>query len=146
MSWLVMYYTSSIWSHCALFGKKGELFDATTSGVIKHAASDYLDGESYLSVIVLPMDEDTRKRIVAASEELIGCGYNWKGVIRIFLNTLIAKRHKWRLKFSLDIYVILILGLWLQTGANMLWLFLMVFYGVVVAYNLLRRQFNQGQR
>src|SRR6266853_580503 len=47
LSWLVMYYTSSVWSHVASVSENGYIIDAATSGVLEHPFSDYLDGKSY---------------------------------------------------------------------------------------------------
>jgi hypothetical protein len=49
-SWLVMYFTSSIWSHTGAFTENGFVVDATTSGVIERPLYDYFDGKSYICV------------------------------------------------------------------------------------------------
>jgi hypothetical protein len=42
LSWTVMYYTSSVWSHTATVTTDGNIVDATTGGVFEHPLDDYL--------------------------------------------------------------------------------------------------------
>ena len=48
--WMIMYWTDCVASHVAGFVENGQLLDATTSGVMKHPFTDYLDGRSYLCI------------------------------------------------------------------------------------------------
>src|ERR1017187_7658324 len=57
-SWLIMYYTSSVWAHVTTASYDGNIIDTTTSGVIEHPLSDYLDGKSYISIYTIKESTD----------------------------------------------------------------------------------------
>ncbi len=56
LSWMVMYYTDSLWSHTGMIADNRNIIDATTSGVIEHPFSDYLDGRSFICIYKLRGD------------------------------------------------------------------------------------------
>src|ERR1039458_498005 len=104
LSWLVMYYTSSVWSHVASFSENGYIIDATTDGVIEHPFSDYLDGKSYILIktFEIKTTDEQQKGVLAWAREQVGCGFNWVGVIRLFLYTIFGFRDKYRVRYSVD--------------------------------------------
>jgi cell wall-associated NlpC family hydrolase len=85
---LVMYYTSSAWSHMGVFTENGNIIDATTGGVIEHPLSDYFDGKSYIVV--------KRLKAGTASPESLAKGLAWGGACK-FLSVNSSPNHsvKW---------------------------------------------------
>lgn len=58
VSWLVMYFTDSPISHVAMFGRNGQIQEATKdAGVIQDHASSYFDGKSCMVVCELSRDQ-----------------------------------------------------------------------------------------
>lgn len=136
LGWLVMYYTNSIRCHVAGFMENGMLLDATTSGVIKHPASDYLDNKSYLQICTTkPMYADHLRDYMTRCEFVIGDGFNWAGVIFFWLHIIIGNDEAWRLKHSLDLFVLF----YILTLLNPKFMCLNVIYGIFLAFFLFKR-------
>ncbi len=112
-SWLVNYLTSSIWSHTGVFTENGCVCDATTSGVVEHPFSDYLDGRSYYALVrvAVPLSEAMKQRTLGFLRNSVGAGYNWAGVWRLFFATVIGRHMNFRWKFAADILVFLLFWL-----------------------------------
>lgn len=116
LSWLIMYFQSggksghSIWSHTALFSYDGDIIDVTTEGVIEHPFSDLFDGESYVSIVEVPVaDENMRHDIVAHGRSQLGARYGWETAMQMGLHTLYGWDGHYHPKFSADLLILLAL-------------------------------------
>jgi hypothetical protein len=143
LSWMVMYYTNSIWSHVGMFAENGQVIDATTGGVFKHHFCDYCDGSTYIAIWHLKgVTDEKREKAIRWSERQIGKAYNWAGVVRLFLMIILGKKEPYRFRFFLDFVVLMLpiaaFGLW---HAVFYWLAgaVIATYGIAVAINVLRR-------
>jgi hypothetical protein len=108
LSWLVMYYTDSVWSHTASFGENGALYDATTGGVIKHHFSDYLDENGYIALMTPtpPMTSDEIRASIQWAEKQIGAGFNWWGVLRFWAAIVLGSHCLYRFRYTADFLVL----------------------------------------
>jgi hypothetical protein len=103
LSWLVMYYTSSVWSHVASVSENGYIIDATTSGVLEHSFADYLDGKSYILMKrVREITDEQRQKMLTSCREQVGGRFNWVGVVRLFLDIVCGFHARYRVHFSVD--------------------------------------------
>ncbi len=111
LSWLVMYYTASVWSHVGNFTERGHIIDATTAGVIEHPLSDYFDGKSYIIILAakkgLVSDEQLAKSLEWGRRQ-IGCGFNWPGLRRFFWSIVFGAHANYRFRVSGDILILLL--------------------------------------
>lgn len=112
-SWFIMYFTSSVWSHTGMFTEQGNIIDATTSGVIEHPLSDYFDGRSYIAIKTFKekLSQEQIAGILDFSRGQIGCGFNWRGIWRLFFSIILGAHASHRPRFSADIFIAL-LTLW----------------------------------
>lgn len=110
LSWAVMYYTGpTIWSHTAMFGKDGYLYDCTTQGVMEHHISDYFNGKSYIAVIALgsKISENKGKKMMLRGEQIIGSKFNWKGIFFFWLAIISGNCEDFRMCCVADILILL---------------------------------------
>jgi hypothetical protein len=82
LSWSVMYFTSSIWSHTGMFTEHGRIVDSTTGGVVEHSLSDYFDGRSYMAILTFkePLSLQESSSLVTSLRRDVGCRFNWRGI------------------------------------------------------------------
>lgn len=109
LSWLVMYFTESIWSHIAVFGENGYLYDLTTSGLIKHHFSDYLDGNGYITLGRQKQitKEQVQKSIQWVEEQLKrGCRFSWWKVFCLGVAILFGGHRHYRFRLTIDFLVL----------------------------------------
>ena len=109
LSWMVMYYTSSVCSHVAIVSENGCVIDATLSGVIEHPLRDYLDGRSYILIRrpVKELTDEGCRNMLAFGRGSIGNGYNWFGAIRMFLKTVFGLHANFRMCYCLDFLLLI---------------------------------------
>lgn len=104
ISWMIMYFTDSIWSHTGCFVGNGRIIDATTSGVIEHPIADYCDGNGYMSIAsVRDITEVQRQAMVGFMRRQVGARFNWVGVIRLFLSIISGAHAHYRARYMIDI-------------------------------------------
>jgi hypothetical protein len=150
LSWLVMYYTGpTIWSHVATFGYNGYIYDATTKGVIKHHISDYFDGNTYIAVRQLEgVSEEKRKEASFFLETNVGCKFNWKGILMLWLKIISGKNDHYRLRYSSDIIIALLFLALLSCRFFVMQVFitvvLLVYISVVVFNKLFYRPLSKS--
>lgn len=146
LSWLVMYYTSSAWSHTGLFTENGNIIDSTTAGVMEHPLSDYFDGKSYICIVALKEGIATKEQLqegIKWARSTVGCSYNWHGIIRLFLRIIMGAHADYRPRYSCDILLLLSLLLPLCALSNMICMLLLslsVIYLLIVIINTPRRR------
>jgi len=106
LSWCVMYYTSSVWSHTALYAGDDRLVDATTAGVLEHPFADYLDGNAYI-VVRRPKGATPEEgpQVVNAARKFLGRPFGWHKVYAIWLRTMLGGE-LYRLKFTGDLLAV----------------------------------------
>jgi hypothetical protein len=149
LSWLVMYYTNGIWSHVGSFAENGLVVDATTGGVIKHHFYDYCDGSTYILIIRLPTVTDAQ-RLKAAQfiQNQVGKGYNWSGVMRLFLYIVSGNKYPYRFRFFLDfLFIAVIVGLLGLAWSPLIWVSALTMSGymLIVSINIIRRRFGNSK-
>jgi hypothetical protein len=115
ISWMIMYYTNSLWSHYAMFLRNGYLTDQTTGGSTIHPFCDYLDGKGYIKIFIPKFDISKEKidKLEEVSTRDVGNKYNYPRVIKMFLQIILGFRKSYRLRFSIDLFIIsaLLIGL-----------------------------------
>ena len=107
-SWAIMYYSNGPLSHTALLYDDGQVFDATTSGVIIHPIKDYFDGRGYVTLVKTPwvLGDDARAFI----RDAVGRGFAWGDVFRLWLWYVCGADVSYRPRFTID-FLILFAGL-----------------------------------
>ena len=142
LSWLVMYYTGpTIWSHVAMFGSGGYIYDTTISGVIKHHVSDYINERSFVVVRRLSgVSEEKRAEMEKYLDEIIHrkCKFNWKWVVEHGLLIVLGAHRRFRFRYLCDFLILVIVILLLIQGFPVLfWIIcsLGLLYSVVVFTN-----------
>lgn len=141
LSWCVMYYTNSIWSHCGIIGENNLSFDSTTSGVIKHPFTDYLDENHYVAVGRIPgISKEIRDKINPFLNSWVGAPYGWGHILRMFIIRISGRHDKYYYKFYIDILFLFsplfIIGL-INIVFIKIYLFVISFYLAIVLYNRL---------
>jgi hypothetical protein len=148
LAWVVMYYTDSVWSHCAIIVNGGDVVHATTSGVFKQSFYDFCDGESYIS-IRYPRDRAVGIRAASHAETMVGAPYAWGETISTFVLIILGIYRGYRISFFLD-FTILILPVaaigWWKPSVFWRTAAVLVLYGTVVLLNIaLRRAFGRSR-
>ncbi|MBU0471451.1 MAG: hypothetical protein KKF65_02420 [Nanoarchaeota archaeon] len=141
-SWLVMYYTNSVLSHTAMFLENGLLLDVTTSGVIQHSASDYLDNKSYLIILSIQKTKDEINECLNRARSMIGCDFNWGGIFYFWLLILFGNNEEWRLKHSLDVLFIILIFSFINSG----FLFLGFVYVILTGMFVIKRMVLENEK
>ncbi|MBN1795359.1 MAG: tetratricopeptide repeat protein [Sedimentisphaerales bacterium] len=139
LSWLVLYYTGpTIWSHTSMTFEGGILFEVTTKGGIKHHISDYFDGKTYLGIFSIPLEHSELEKVRLSAELTIpGCKFAWKEVIYFGLLIILARDDHYRLRYSMDLIILLLLFFfpWNIFFLKILSLSLITIYSLVVLFN-----------
>lgn len=144
-SWGVMYYTNSIWSHTGMFTENSNVTHATTGGVVEHDFAHLLDGESYISIMQLKetLTEIQKEKMLEFSRDQIGCGFNWNGVIKMWISILVGSHAQFRIQYWVDI-ILLILPLFflafIDVRLSLLPISLITLYTATVVANLKKRK------
>jgi len=103
LGWLVMYYTCGYVSHCAVLVEQALVVDCTTSGVIKHPLSDYLDGKGYLAFRVpRGLNDEMGGRISKVARDHIGYRYGWGTAFSLFLTAILGFQRLYRIVWFFD--------------------------------------------
>lgn len=140
-SWLVMYYTNSLWSHVSCI-MDNYVYDTTTSqGFIKIPPSDFIDNKSYFRAISIEIPNYEKGK--SYTENLVGkTKYGWKSVIKKFLRIIFGKSRDWRLKFSLDFYFLTVVLYLLNCLSPIITITLICFYSILLSWGLLHHNYK----
>jgi hypothetical protein len=103
VSWMVMYVTSSIWSHTAMYVGNGLVTDATSIGVTTHPLADYFNGESSYSAYRPNYPDGGAERAVDATKSLIGHGYAWTMALLIGWQSILGARREFDPRHAVDV-------------------------------------------
>ena len=146
LSWLVMYYTASVWSHVGVFTEHGYILDATTSGVIEHPFSDYFDGKSYIVVLAIKnglVTEDQLAKSLEWGRRQIGVGFGWFGMWCFYWSIVFGAHAHYRFRVSAD-FLILSLALsplaYMSHAFGVLLLLVSAMYVLIVMVNTPKRR------
>jgi DNA-binding transcriptional regulator YhcF (GntR family) len=92
LSWLVMYFTNSIWSHSATAVDHGDVVDLTIQGTVEHPFTDYLNDVDYVIVgSPLPLTSEQQAELVKIARSSVGViKYSWLGTIKVGCYQLIG--------------------------------------------------------
>lgn len=144
LSWMVMYYSDSVWSHLAIIVSSDDVVHSTTSGVLRHPFLALCDERSYLRLLA-PIENEAGAKAGAHAETLVGRQYDWGETIYTFRDTILGTLGRYRLSYFLDAVFLFVLtaiaGLWLPP---LFWFSLgaLTMYGLIVIVNIyLRRRF-----
>ena len=111
ISWIIMYYTNGIWSHTGTIAGGGRIIDATTSGVIEHPLSDYLDGNGYIAIKKIDITDAGREKMMAFMRQQLGKDFNWTGVLRLFLCIVFGAHAHYSVRYLMD-FLLLAAAMW----------------------------------
>lgn len=138
LSWLIMYGTNGVLSHCAMLYGGGVVHDVTSKGVHRHLMSDYFDGASYLSILPPPPSADleyARKFM----DSILGAKYNYLGVLRLGLYIVFANSPSFSWRLAIDITLLAIAAAtsfaWIAPALSKVVLLSLTFYLLVVLIN-----------
>jgi len=146
LSWLVMYYTSSVWSHTGIFTEQGRIIDVTTAGVIEHPLSDYFDGKSFIVIFGLKEGIVSHEQLDEGLKWLrseVGGGYDWFRILQMLWSTISGANEKYRLRFSADFLIIALILTPLACWSRVIGILLAIgsaIYLFTVIANILRRR------
>lgn len=133
VSWLIMYFTTGVWSHTMNPVGPFNVLDVTLSGTLVHPFKDYFNKGIYAMIVYFNIPEDKVDFGIAQelAQESIGIKYGYHKAFRIFLYIIFGLKHSYRLKFSIDIFVTLLLFYALFSALSLssnIFLYLSLFY------------------
>lgn len=105
VSWIIMWSTSSIYSHGAMLLPGGVLSHMTTSGHVLQPILDLADNRSYLLVREVTRDPIQTAEIVNRSNSLRAQNlkYNWTGAAMLGVSELLSMNGKLRPRHLFDL-------------------------------------------
>jgi hypothetical protein len=98
LAWAVMYYTVSNISHVCMYRDPGFVMDVTTSGVQRHAATDYIDERSF----ILLLKVDAKNMRPEMLDQFEHSKFNWYGAIRLGFRAVLGCQTRFRWAFLCD--------------------------------------------
>lgn len=144
-SWLIMYYTNSIWSHTSTIIENGQLLDVTTKGVIIHPFSDYLNDNSYFSIYKFNIPNENEDDVKSVIEEMkrksLGNSYGWGKIFYNFMRITSALDKKFRFRIGLDTLLIIVLISDLFKFNSFFQVFLPLLYIALVIKNIIKYKY-----
>jgi|GEM_PF-6063913 len=146
ISWLIMYYTNSIWSHVSGVATDNCVCETTPRGVIKSPITSYIDNKSYFSARRIQDRENVNmEKVVAWVQDKVGAGYDWALLFIMFFSIIFGRSHHWKLIYSLDIYIVLAVLVRLGIMPTLPSLIAAGIYAFVLLFNLstLVRELNE---
>ena len=124
---------------------------ATTRGVFEHPFCDYLDGKSYIIIKVLkePLTTQQRAELLQSLRNDIGHGFNWIGVVRFFFRIVLGADASYRVRFSIDILLVIallsLLGFLVSKFWGCFFVVAALIYCVVILLNIpIRRKWRRN--
>jgi hypothetical protein len=113
ISWLVMYFTNSVWSHTAMAVDNGDIHDVTTYGTFVHPFADFLNGADYLYPGRQPLTNEGRARLVAVAREHGDAQFSWLSAIKIGGYEVIGRSRSTNLRLYIDVLNVLLVSAYL---------------------------------
>lgn len=112
VSWAIMYYSQSYWSHVAMTSARGTVFEAVPGGVDEYPLEKYFRGGHYLSLVPTHLSEQQKTSCIRWWDEHRGDRYNYCGVVRLWLGIITGAHEAYRLRFTFDIACVLAAASW----------------------------------
>jgi hypothetical protein len=105
VSWVIMWATSSIYSHAAMLLPRGVLSHMTTSGYIEQQLLDFADNSSYLLIREVTLDPMKTAEIINRIEIIRTQKphYNWSGAAKLGISEFFSMNGTFRPKHLLDL-------------------------------------------
>jgi hypothetical protein len=97
LAWGIMYYSNGPISHCATSVGDGPVLDAT-------------DGRGFIQALRAPREISIaqRDKIKQFAQQEVGKGFNWSGVFRLWGLIILGSHPAYRVKFSIDLMILLV--------------------------------------
>jgi hypothetical protein len=146
LSWLVMYFTNSVWSHSATAVDAGDIVGVTTQGAIGHPFTDCLNDEDYIVFgTPLPLTPEQQAKIVESARSHVGTvKFSWPGAIKIGYYNLIGGPYAERNpRLYADVSITLMASIWLNRRRPLVrsaWLLVSAAYLLTILVNTRRRK------
>jgi hypothetical protein len=112
ISWIICYYTDSLWSHVGTISFNNNIIDVTTAGVIEHPLTDYADGNTYYEAWKIKNASNIKieKIITEMRQQDLGLPYGWFKAFNLFRITIFAlQKDAFRLRYLIDFSVLLLI-------------------------------------
>ena len=111
ISWLIMYFDGGVWSHTINPYDEVNVFDVTLGGSIIHSFKDYFNKGIYAMIFCFNIPEDKVDFEIGEklAKERAGNKYGYYKALRLFFFIVTGRHHSYRIKFTIDILMILIL-------------------------------------
>lgn len=106
-SWLIMWVTESACSHSAILMPGSIVFHAVSKGVVENKLEEILDGKSYISALMIPVEKGELDKILKFQKAQLGNEYNWSGAIKFGLYELLSLNGKFRARHMIDIIIVI---------------------------------------
>jgi hypothetical protein len=123
LSWLVMYFTNSVWSHSAVATYDGEFVEVTVDqGTIEHPFADSLNSKDYVKYgLPRQLTADQQAGIVAAAQASVGnVRFSWFGAIRLGFYILMGRHPTRHPRLYADILLLLSMFYWLGRNKRLI--------------------------
>lgn len=144
LSWIVMYYTTSLWSHVGILLSDGNVYEATTNqGVTINPSSTYIDNQSFFHLIKIPVpNAEAKEAMQKEMRNMYGYKYDWFSPFKIFLYIIIAAKSEWKIKYSLDIFITLIALFFTKLISLSTFIVLISIYSIPLYWNLIKCKYH----
>lgn len=116
LSWLVMYFTNSVWSHSAIATYDGNFVEVTVDqGTIEHSFADCLNGKDYVKYgLPRQLTAGQQAGIVANAQASVGnVSFSWFGAIRLGFYILTGRHPTRHPRLYVDVLLLLSMFYWL---------------------------------
>jgi hypothetical protein len=145
-SWAIMYYTNGPMSHVAFALGDGQVFDATTRGIIAHPIRDYFDRRGRVKLVSpegVRMSAERERELRAVLDAQIGKGFAWRGVIWFWILIVCGAHEDYRVRFTVDFLILfsaIIFAVWRIPVLAYESCGIAAIYLLAVVFNIVRRQ------
>jgi len=103
ISWAVMYFTQSVWSHTGLFSGSGNILHATTSGVIEEPFASHFDNHSFACLIDPGLSDEGREKAISYARSRLGAPYGWGIVLVHAVDAILSRREEIHMRLYADV-------------------------------------------
>ena len=107
LAWAIMYVTSGPWSHVGSLTGDGTVWEVATIGVGEYPLRRYFNGQTYISIVRIPLTTAQETQLREFVEKTIGDAYDYRGLYQLFLSIITNAHPHYRLKFAVDILITL---------------------------------------
>lgn len=147
ISWLVMYFSNSVWSHTAIVVDNGNIVEVTLDGTIEHRFSDGLNDKDYLVIGGPPMTAEQQRSVVEGARSGVGVTkFSYRDAALIGLRNLAGVSPNYNPRLSIDLLTVLFAACWFSRRNK--WIMVpgiessILYVAIVVAGTKHRRDFR----